>query len=486
MRRSSRRAAAIAKQRVKAQLDYMDEPDHKVLSRALPSPTENIFDVMRDRLDPKKRIPLALKKDKRQAPVQLRVGPQARHVLFMNISDERILDAVRWQTSNAERPAWTNNLKGLSSSGGKLYLMENGRRLPFALKEDKRNAVKKLYFNPKYPATIKPITEHLRMEYCNISRKNVRNILRSLETYQLMFARRQPPKVEHHTLYTQPGVIAMDSFFPSVASGWQKINVLCCMDVWSRFSRAYTIEKREASLYKKAMTMFFQEITSLGILPRRLLTDKGSELHIGTELMEKYRLPKDKDAPMHLRSFTGTPVMVVEAMNAQYQRRLEPYRIAGLTTNASDILYDISESLNNQRRTKRGNYTPYQLLRLDATQRREVNNLYDRGYTGVGVAAQKRLPELKNGDHVRKLEMTYKEQVENKKKGFQEKWSRRVYEVLGKRALNRNKHVFRFQIGDPKRTYFRHELLLIPKKVDQQVIRFPMRGTLSVPDLYKP
>jgi hypothetical protein len=123
---------------------------------------------------------------------------------------------------------------------------------------------------------------------------------------------------------------------------------------------------------------------------------------------------------------------------------------------------------------------------LDATQRREVNNLYDRGYTGVGVAAQKRLPELKNGDHVRKLEMTYKEQVENKKKGFQEKWSRRVYEVLGKRALNRNKHVFRFQIGDPKRTYFRHELLLIPKKVDQQVIRFPMRGTLSVPDLYKP
>ena len=100
-----------------------------------------------------------------------------------------------------------------------------------------------------------------------------------------------------------------------------------CMDVWSRFSRAYAVEKREQQFYKVAMEAFFKELMSLGVMPRRLLTDKGSELHIGTPLMEKFRLPRDGKNPMHLRSFTGTPVQSVENMNAQYQRRLEPYRI---------------------------------------------------------------------------------------------------------------------------------------------------------------
>ena len=101
------------------------------------------------------------------------------------------------------------------------------------------------------------------------------------------------------------------------------------------------------------MRAFFIEFTSLGHLPRRLLTDKGSELKVGTELIEKYRLPRDKGQDMHLRSFTGTPVQVVENMNAQYQRRLEAYRIAGLHDDYADLLWDISEQINNQKRAKR-------------------------------------------------------------------------------------------------------------------------------------
>ena len=278
----------------------------------------------------------------------------------------------------------------------------------------------------------------------------------------------------------------MDSFFPSDKSGWKKINILVCMDVWSRFSRAYAIEKREASLYKVAMQDFFKELMSLGVMPRRLLTDKGSELHVGTQLMEKFRLKRDGDKPMHLRSVTGTPVQAVENLNAQYQRRLEPYRIADLFDDPSVLLWDISEQLNNQRRPKRGNYTPYELLKMSEAQRKEVNKTYDDSYFGIGVEAQKRLPALHIGDNVRKLEMTFKEQASKKLKGFQEKWSRKVYQVLGKTALNRNKHVYRFRIGDPKRTYYRHELLLIPKEVDDQVLRFEPSGSLLVQDWYKP
>ena len=93
---------------------------------------------------------------------------------------------------------------------------------------------------------------------------------------------------------------------------------------------------------------------------------------------------------------------------------------------------------------------------------------------------------MKNGDSVRKLEMTFKDQATGSRKGFEEKWSRRVYQVLGKTGLNRNKHVFRYRIGDPKRTYYRHELLLIPKEVDSEVLRYATSGSHLVQDVYTP
>ena len=489
MRRSSRNLEK-SKAKARASVIYLEAPDHKVLSGAIPPPNEpgvskKKFNRVRDRLDPKKRVPLALERGKRLSSLAtVPSGPSTRHILFMNVGDDRIMEAVRWQTSGGPRPPWTENVSGLSAKGMTLYLTEDGRTRPFALREKKRSAVKKLYFDPKKPSTIQPITDALRHEYCNISRSNVRGILKSLEVYQLMRPRRKMPKIEHHTVYTKPGVIAMDSFFTSEKTGWLKRNVLVCMDVWSRFSRAYAIEKREQAFYKPAMEAFFKELMSLGVMPRRLLTDKGSELHVGTQLMEQFRLPRDGNKPMHLRSFTGTPVQSVENLNAQYQRRLEPYRIAELHDDVAPLLWDISEQLNTQRRPKRGNHTPYELLSMTDAQRREVNKTYDDSYFGIGVEAQKKLPLLKNGDYVRKLEMTFKDQAKGSRKGFEEKWSRKVYQVLGKTALNRNKHVFRYRIGDPKRTYYRHELLLIPKEVDQEVLRFPSSGSLLVQDLY--
>jgi hypothetical protein len=492
MRRSSRRGVKESKAKAKAYIDYLAAPDHKVLTGMLPPPREaNIskitFNRARDRLKPGKRIPLALQRGKRHAVVgSVHSGPASRHILFMNVGDAPVLGAVQWLNSGGQRPPWTTNVEGLSAQRMTLFLTEGGTRRPFALRAEKRNAVKRLYFDPKEPSTIQPITDKLRHKFCNISRSNVRGVLKSLETYQLMRPRRKMPAIQHHTLYTKPGVIAMDSFFPSEKSGWLKRNVLVCMDVWSRFSRAYAVERREQRFYKVAMTAFFKELMSLGVMPRRLLTDKGSELHVGTPLMEKFRLPRDGQKPLHLRSVTGTPVQAVENLNAQYQRRLEPYRIADIHDDVAPLLWDISEQLNNQRRPKRGNHTPYELLQMGDTQRREVNRVYDESYHGIGVEAQKKLPLLKNGDHVRKLEMTFKDQASGKLKGFQEKWSRRIYQVLGKTALNRNKHVYRFRIGDPKRTYFRHELLLVPKDVDSEILVFPTSGSHLVQDMYKP
>ena len=124
--------------------------------------------------------------------------------------------------------------------------------------------------------------------------------------------------------------------------------------------------------------------------------------------------------------------------------------------------------------------TPYQLLDLNQPARNKLNAQYKDDYFKIGETSKKQLPLLRVGAHVRKLEMTFKEQASGARKGFQEKWSRKVYQVIRKTALRRNPGVHRYSIGDPKRTYYRHELLLIPREVDQEVMVFPTSAPLIV------
>ena len=270
---------------------------------------------------------VATRKQKRPPVVPLiPISKESRHILFMNPGTDRINEAVLAISRGQQRPAWCKYFRNLKVQNGKL-MHENK---PFATSEEKRTAVKKLYFDPSEPSTIQPITNTLRTKFCNISRTNVRNILRSLETYQLNFARRLPRKIANVTLFKQPGVLALDVFFPSKTLGFFGKRVcLTIMDVWSRFSRCYAVESKKAPLVKQGVIKFVKEFTSLGHLPRRVMADKGTDLGGWKNLdaiMEKFRLPRDKKQPMVLRSVTGMPIAVVEAMNAQYERRLQVFR----------------------------------------------------------------------------------------------------------------------------------------------------------------
>ena len=261
VRRSSRRGVALAKAKALQSRMLLDAPDHKVLAGALPKVDEVLSaKLVKQKETALPRTALALKRPRRQEPnlFQTAISKTRRQILFLNVGDDRIMEAIQALTMGTEAPPWMRYLNGISVQKGRLVLRENGRALPFALNQEKRNLVKDLYYNPKEPSTIQPITDKLRTTHCNISRSNVRNILRSLETYQLMFPRRLQPKIQHQTLYTKPGVIAMDTFFPSKNSGWKyrKGGVLCCMDVWSRFSRAYALDGKEKRFFKKRCRHF--------------------------------------------------------------------------------------------------------------------------------------------------------------------------------------------------------------------------------------
>jgi hypothetical protein len=511
-RRSSRRGVAASKAKARQSLEYETAKDEeifsgklkpvdlwkrekkpKVLALALPSNNEpdvskKIIKKAFDSLDPSQRLELALKRGTRQTRNKiLALSGLRRHILFMRISDERILEATIAIQRNGILPPWTRNLsKFLSVQNNSLFFREGQILLKFALKDEKRRAVKLSYFDPKLPATILPITLYLREKYCNITKKEVTTILRSLETYQRQFRRYQHPKILSSTFFSKPGVIACDTFFTSAQQGWKPTNVLAIMDVYSRFCRAYALEKKERQFFKPAIEAFCKELLSMQIMPRRILSDKGSELTVAAEVMEKFRLKRDGDKPLHLRSYTGQPVGVIENLNAQISRRLEIFRISDLAESPNQLLFDITEQLNHQPRVRKKNYTPYELIKMPSSMRNKLNLEIKSDYNGVSTVPQEKLQFLKAGDSVRKLLLNYKEQQTNKLKGFQAKWSKEVYEVLRISSLIRNPLVKRYTISEPKgRQYFRHELLKITE-VDSEVIRIPGSTSLEVVDYYRP
>ena len=187
----------------------------------------------------------------------------------MNPGDVPIQTAILALARGEPLPAWAVPFRNqLGLTNGRLTWTEVGGTLPMALQAEKRTAVKKLYFDPREPATIRPIAEKLYKVWANINRRNVRHILQSLETYQLNRGRRRPPDIKNRMFLKSPGMLAMDMFFPSVNLGWDKTNVLCCMDTWSRYCGVYVLDTKKYADVFKAMQDFLTKFASFGHMPR--------------------------------------------------------------------------------------------------------------------------------------------------------------------------------------------------------------------------
>ena len=72
------------------------------------------------------------------------------------------------------------------------------------------------------------------------------------------------------------------------------------------------------------------------------------------------------------------------------------------------------------------------------------------------------------GDTVRVLLMDRKQQKTGALKGFQPKWSEDTFTVLKMTRLRNNPEMFRYFVG-LHQSYYRHEILWIPKVVDTEV-----------------
>ena len=324
------------------------EPQGKSINDFIESASERVYRL-------KKQQQLAKPKNETMTK-------ERKHFLFINPGTEKI-NLLRYALrNNAPLPKWCEQgtfARNFEFKGGKIYF-EN---MEVLTTEEKRKVVKEAYFDPLKPATIEKIFLLYREKYANLSKRNVRDILKSLETYQLIHRRRRPPKVLGKHL-TKPGVVAADLFWPKqkekkVEIGWEKTICLCVMDCWSRYSRVFPLENKSKELILKGLEEFFKELMSHGHKPRIFLSDKGSEFaQLETSpLFRKWKIET-------FSSPTGTPVHIVESLQSQYMRRAEIYRTAGITENPRHLMHLISEQLNKQPRRQFENKSPIQLLTL--------------------------------------------------------------------------------------------------------------------------
>ena len=432
-------------------------------------------------LDPKARIQSVIE-DQPKKTKRARVFPQQlmskaeRHLLFMNPGTVKILQAKYAFKTGDVLPKWTNSFRSFLSVK-KDKLLFGGKEM--LTTEDKRAEVKKIFYDPKGASTIMPITDAMR-KYANVTQRDVTNVLRSLETYQLNFGRRLPPKVNGRMSIKKPGTIACDAFFPSRKFGWSREVGMCLtmMDVYSRFCHIYALVDKKKETVRQAMEDFFKKFASMGWRPLQGLSDKGTDLSPFGQVFEKYR--GNKVGPLVFKSVTGAPVLVVEHLNAQVQRRMEIFRTALITDDPSVLLDDISFQINNQKRKDKENLTPLEILKLNEDQIKILNkNAPDRTMLSEPLKNMRRIGV---GDSVRILLMTRKDQLTGALKGFQPKWSKDVFTVLKITQLRNNPDMHRYFVG-LHQSYYRHEILWIPSQVDSDIPNVNLnRSNLVAPE----
>ena len=392
-----------------------------------------------------------------------------RRFLFLNLGDEAILKYTSGGT-----PPWTNLYPNeLSRKGNKAFFED----LPILLREEKVTLIKKTYFDPAAPTSIYNIHDHLQKKVANITRREVTSALHKLEVYQRMRSRKLPNKITGRTEYFAPGYLAADTIFPGEKYGWPKTVIFTVIDAWSRFCGAYIVSDKRKGTIAKAFQQFLDDFNLYSTMPpSKLMIDKGSELMGLDAVMETYSAKR----PCVFRSLTAQPVNLIEGFNAQLQRMCQVYREAKIVSRFDDVLYLVTNAINNQARKDRMGYTPIELLQMNKPMREEVN----ANYKFRTVMPAEKSP-LEVGQYVRVLMLNRKAQVDTKTKGFPAHWSKDVFQIVRRTAVIKNPGVFKYFVDSTttgarvEGSRFRHELLRLKieslEDIDKRVPKVPLQ-----------
>lgn len=364
------------------------------------------------------------------------------------------------------RPRWTKGFGDtLSLKGGRLLVAG----LPVLSEGELRKQIKKTYYTPRLPVTVEGVFDHLRGRIANASRKQVKNVLNSLQTYQMLKARRKPIKNEQTTMVYQPGKIGQDTFFPSKKYWNGRIYpVTVLADQWSGYTKAYLMGSEKAAYSYYALKLFIRELQSeYGVKVNQLLSDKG------TEMQYDALLAKEFPHIHHMQSPTGNAVPFIEAKVKLIQSRLWIARTGydGRALTISDILDDVISDINLMKRPTRGNLNPTQLLKISPKMRAQIN-LAQKAAVKMVSNRIHGLPDIFKGDTVRLTRYTRKQQDSYGvgQKWFRPKWTEKLHTVIGAKAVANGR--LKYNVHGSNQRWWRWEMLKVDPDVDTAVPPF--------------
>lgn len=241
--------------------------------------------------------------------------------------------------------------------------------------------------------------------------------------------------------------------FSNTLLGWENIRVISIVDAFSRYCQFYPIKSPTAKLIESLMKDFISKFQSVGQFWKvnLILSDAGTE---------NSRL---KNIAKHHVSRVGAPVLYVESLHAEFFRKASIFRTAELTENVSILCSDIAHQINNQEIENKGNFTPVEILRLPEFDLKKISKKHSY------IQSKEHQHPLFNGDTVRTLLWTEKDQLEGKKKGYGLKWSYKTYEISKKARLPNNQFQYRYWVKGVRKFFYRHELQKIEFEVDNKI-----------------
>ena len=393
-----------------------------------------------------------------------------RRFLFLNLGDEAIL-----KYTSGGNPPWTNLYPNeLSRRGNKAFFED----LPILLREEN---------NPYQEDVLRSCGPYIHLQHSRPPPEKGGQRYAAGSHQRAAQARSLPenagPK-SGRTEYFAPGYFAADTIFPGETYGWPKTVIFTVIDAWSRFCGAFIVSDKRKGTIAKAFQQFLDDFNLHSTMPpSKLMIDKGSELMGLDEVMETY----SQKRPCVFRSLTAQPVNLIEGFNAQLQRMCQVYNEAKIVSRFEDVLYLVTNAINNQARKDRMGYTPIELLQMNKPMREEVNANYK--FRTV-MPAEKSPLEL--GQYVRVLMLNRKAQVDTKTKGFPAHWSRDVFQIVRRTAVIKNPGVFKYFVNSTttgmrvEGSRFRHELLRLQiESLDEIDTRVPNVPLQKVPEKAK-
>ena len=365
-----------------------------------------------------------------------------------------------------EAPGWLNVVgrENVKLVDGRIHV----KQLPVLTRAELKSKIKNEYFSARGASVPKAIYKKLRVAVANVSERSVRRIVESLETYQLTKRVRQPPSNRGHRVWQSPGIIQADTTF--LDKGWdKKVAILVMHDTWSSYTGAFVVDSENAVIANKAMLVFCKHLVSTyGVKPKVFMTDLGTEFaNLKRGVAKRYKAE-------HLQSPTGKPIHEIEAKNSMLKRRIEIQRVAHKMDDAgalSGFLADILFDMNNTPRDWRAGYTPTQLLKMSRRQRAEVNARTKHKLVKADPMSGFNRKVIRVGDDVRRILWTTKDIINRPmgKKGYQRKWSKKIYKVL--KIIKQKNNVIKMRIDDDTpRLYFRNELQKVNVKTLDEAV----------------